>query len=91
MSTRFTTARFMSATGPVSLFTRISFKFSKGRQLKFNSEHLRQRSSQRCIPVDELAFLNTRTWLLVGAEIRTDTGKFVSSTWKVAIAGNNGG
>ncbi|WP_406259841.1 hypothetical protein [Streptomyces nigra] len=42
-----------------------------------------ERLDQRGAPLDTLTRFDPESWELVSAEVRTDTGKWVKSTWRV--------
>jgi hypothetical protein len=81
----FKSARFHILTGPSSLFDRIKFIMNKPRELKLNANHFNKRALERNAPIEEIKVLNPKTWKLIIAEVRTDTGKFVSSTWEIVV------
>jgi hypothetical protein len=83
VSPRFETARFHVESGPDSLFTRVRHILSAPVRLKAHGTHVTERLRQRDAPVDELTRLDPESWELVSAEVRTDTGKWVTSTWRV--------
>ena len=89
MGTRFKKARFHVTSGPASLFERVNFVMSKLDNVGY-AKHFRDRVEQRKIPkavlnsLDKYFFLD---WVLVTAEVRTDTGKFVNSTWECVFEG----
>ncbi|MDQ0407505.1 MULTISPECIES: hypothetical protein [unclassified Streptomyces] len=85
MSPRFETARFHSASGPDSLFTRVRHVLREPVELKAHGGHVTERLRQRGAPVDELTHFDPASWNLVSAEVRTDTGKWVASTWCVRV------
>lgn len=77
-------ARFHVEFGPDSLFERIRFKMRSVTELKLHGTHFRLRESERRIPrevIEALENFKSDLWNVVSAEVRTDSGKFVSSTW----------
>lgn len=83
MPPRFETARFHVAAGPGSLFTRVRHILRAPVQLKTHGKHVTERLQQREAPLEELTCFDPGRWELVSAEVRTDTGKWVKSTWRV--------
>lgn len=83
MPPRFETARFHVDSGPDSLFTRIRHILSEPVRLKAHGTHVTERLDQRGAPLDTLTCFDPGSWELVSAEARTDTGKWVKSTWRV--------
>jgi len=60
-------------------------------KLYLNGTHYRKRLSERDIPPEILEALldfDANTWTLQTAEVRTDRGKFVNSTWEKIIDGH---
>ncbi|MEU7395352.1 MULTISPECIES: hypothetical protein [Streptomyces] len=47
------------------------------------------RLGQRGAPLDTVTRFDPGTWQLVSAEVRTDTGKWVKSTWRVRADGRS--
>jgi hypothetical protein len=58
---------------------------NKKRKLHMNSDHFNKRRYERDAPVDRLETFDPFTWKLVIAEVRSDTGKFVSTAWEVNV------
>ncbi|MEV5828467.1 hypothetical protein AB0L25_23195 [Spirillospora sp. NPDC052242] len=87
MSPRWTTAKFLITTGPAALFDRIRQIMDEPVQLKVHAAHAQARRDDRDAPLDELRDFDPSTWELVSAEVRTDTGKWVKSTWRANAAG----
>ncbi|HEX8358191.1 MAG TPA: hypothetical protein VF610_12290 [Segetibacter sp.] len=58
---------------------------SDKRKLKMNADHLHNRAFERSAPVEQLENFNPEIWELKNVEVRTDTGKFVSTAWEVAF------
>src|SRR4051794_18035110 len=87
MPLRFPTARFHILTGPTSLFSRVQFKMNEKRKLHLNSDHFNERRYERDAPVERLDTFDPFTWTVVIAEVRSDTGKFVSTAWEVNVDG----
>jgi hypothetical protein len=83
VSPRFETARFHKETGPVSLFARVRHLMREPVALKAHGPHVTERLRQRNAPVHEVTHFDPVDWDLVSAEVRTDTGKWVASTWRV--------
>lgn len=85
-------ARFHIQFGPSSLFERVRFKMKDAHKLYLQGTHYKKRLSERDIPTDILEALldfDANTWTLQTAEVRTDRGKFVNSTWEKTIDGHN--
>jgi hypothetical protein len=80
---RFETARFHVESGPASLFTRIRHILREPVRLKAHGAHVAQRLQERSAPLQDLTNFDPESWQLVSAEVRTDTGKWVKSTWRV--------
>lgn len=83
MPPRFETARFHVGSGPDSLFTRVRHILSEAVQLRAHGTHVTERLQQRDAPLETLTRFDPASWELVSAEVRTDTGKWVKSTWRV--------
>ncbi|MEW2287638.1 hypothetical protein [Streptomyces sp. NPDC047841] len=83
MPPRFQTARFHVDSGPDSLFTRVRHILSEPVQLRAHGTHVTERLQQRNAPPETLTRFDPASWELVSAEVRTDTGKWVKSTWRV--------
>lgn len=84
-------ARFHIQFGPPSLFERVRFKMQDAHKLYLNGTHYKKRLSERNIPPEILEALldfDANTWALQTAEVRTDRGKFVNSTWEKVIDGH---
>ncbi|MFZ4102312.1 MAG: hypothetical protein ACOYKR_10170 [Sphingobacterium thalpophilum] len=81
----FETARFHIQTGPGSLFERINFKFKDVSYLKVHATHFIERMIERDAPIKSLIKFEIDTWRLINAEIRTDSGKFVSTAWEIFV------
>jgi hypothetical protein len=58
-------------------------------RLTARGDHVTERIGQRGAPVEELLCLDPQSWELVSAEVRTDTGKWVKSTWRVRADGRD--
>lgn len=85
-------ARFHIRFGPPSLFERVRFKMSNAHKLYLDGTHYKKRLSERDIPPEILEALldfDASTWILQTAEVRTDRGKFVNSTWEKIINGHH--
>ncbi|WP_404816537.1 hypothetical protein [Streptomyces thermolineatus] len=83
------TARFHVASGPESLFARVRQVMDEPRELKVHAPHLRRRAAERGAPLERLDRFDPGTWELVMAEVRRDTGRFVSTTWRVVVGGGH--
>lgn len=84
-------ARFHIQFGPASLFERVRFKMKDAHRLYLDGTHYQKRLSERNIPPEILRALcsfDAETWELKTAEVRTDRGKFVNSTWEKVIDGH---
>ncbi|GGK33316.1 hypothetical protein GCM10008955_29180 [Deinococcus malanensis] len=79
------TASFHLETGPATLFDRVRYIMAGPRKLKFFSAQLRRRLAGEGVPTEELQHFDADLWELVAAEVRTDTGKFVKSTWVCVV------
>ncbi len=88
-SPRFTTARFHIVSGPASLFERVRFKMKEPRKLKLNADHFQMRANERNVPIEKITKFDPQIWRLMTAEVRADTGKFVSTAWEVIVDGRN--
>ncbi|AHX26557.1 hypothetical protein Deide_1p01905 (plasmid) [Deinococcus deserti VCD115] len=75
------TASFRCETGPETLFDRVRFKMAGARRLKFYSAQFRRRLVEEGVPMEELQQFDPEHWDLIAADVRTDTGKFINSTW----------
>lgn len=85
-------ARFHIQFGPTSLFERVRFKMKDAHKLYLNGTHYKKRLLERNIPSEILEALldfDASTWALQTAEVRTDRGKFVNSTWEKIIDGHH--
>lgn len=85
------TARFHIEFGPKSLFDRVRFKMKDEHKLYLEGTHFKQRLGERDIPeeiVQALCDFDANTWTLCTAEVRTDRGKFVNSTWERILNGH---
>lgn len=84
-------ARFHIQFGPPALFERVRFMMKDVHTLYLEGTHYRKRVSERNIPPEILETLlefDACTWALQTAEVRTDRGKFVNSTWEKVIDGH---
>lgn len=55
------------------------------QKLGLNGNHFNQRINERRIEhevLTQIASFSPKDWSLICAEVRTDTGKFVNSTWE---------
>jgi hypothetical protein len=84
----FQTIRFHKATGPDSLFARVQQKMAEKTGLHFHGLHFRQRANERNIDKQLIKDFPSAAWEVMEAEVRTDSGKFVSSSWRKKV-GNN--
>lgn len=85
------TAWFHIDYGPSSLFERVRFKMLGVHSLFFG-KHFNRRSVERRIPADvleKLTHFDASQWVLRMAEVRTDRGKFVNSTWEFTCDGES--
>ncbi|WP_258038095.1 MULTISPECIES: hypothetical protein [unclassified Streptomyces] len=89
MAPRFETARFHAESGPAPLFTRVRHVLREPARLKAQGVHVTERLQQRNAPVEELTAFGPDHWDLVSADVRTDTGKWVKSTWRVHVDGRD--
>ena len=69
------------------MFERIQFKMCQPRELKHNADHFHDRTFERDAPVEKFRLFEPHSWRLVTAEVRTDTGKFVTTSWEVDVDG----
>lgn len=86
MGMKFKKARFHVDYCPQSLIERIYFKMSSVTTVHFNAVHFKDRVNARSIPefvLHKVENFNIKEWNLVTCEVRTDTGKFVNSTWEM--------
>lgn len=86
MSFGFETERFHVETGPESLFRRVRQVMEK-TTLELHADHFQTRAKQRDVPVGRLKAFDPEEWELLLAEVRRDSGKFVSSGWLREIEG----
>ncbi len=85
-------ARFHIQFGPASLFERVRFKMKDVHKLYLDGTHYKKRVSERDIPpaiLEALLEFDVSTWELQTAEVRTDRGKFVNSTWAKDVDGRH--
>jgi len=83
------TAWFHVDFGPPSLFERVRFKMACVHTLFFG-KHFNRRAAERDVSsavLDELTHFDSSRWVLRMAEVRTDRGKFVNSTWEIICDG----
>ena len=84
MPSKFETRRFHVLTGPASLFERVRFKVLSDPQTLRPGGHARSRRVEYGIPSSILeSFPND--WVVMLAEVRVDSGRFVRSTWRKVI------
>jgi hypothetical protein len=81
----FQTIRFHKATGPASLFARVKQIMGVKTGLKIHGLHFKRRANERNIDKQMLADFPSELWELMEAEVRSDTGKFVSSSWRKSV------
>lgn len=55
--------------------------------LSTHADHVQNRSEERVAPLELLSQFDPLTWRLMTADVRRDTGKFVSTAW--AVEANN--
>lgn len=89
MPPRFQASRFHVESCPDSLFARVRHILSEPVLLKAQGAHVTVRLGQRGAPLDTVTRFDPGTWQLVSAEARTDTGKWVKSTWRVRADGRS--
>ncbi len=85
-------ARFHIQFGPASLFERVRFKMKDVHKLYLDGTHYKKRLSERDIPpviMEALLEFDVSSWKLQTAEVRTDRGKFVNSTWEKVVDGHH--
>ena len=90
MSARFIKARFHIDTGPEALFERVHYKMDSVKTVGTREPRFTERAAQQRIPqevLDRVEDFGTADWELVACEVRTDTGKFVNSTWETVFDG----
>jgi len=86
MSVDLETERFHVETGPESLFRRVRVVMQE-TELKLHADHFQQRADERDAPIEKMMPFRPEEWQLRTAEVRTDTGKFVSTAWYREIGG----
>lgn len=86
MSVDLETERFHVETGPENLFRRVRSVMQE-TELKLHADHFQQRADERDAPIGEMQPFQPGDWQLRTAEVRTDTGKFVSTGWYQDIDG----
>ncbi|MDR1643938.1 MAG: hypothetical protein LBT59_29925 [Clostridiales bacterium] len=82
--------RFSSEFGPSPLFERVRFKMQAVHELVIKGKHFNERASERNVPdlvMKKIKTFNSSEWILRTAEVRVDRGKFISSTWELAVDG----
>jgi hypothetical protein len=79
-------ARFHVSTGPAALFARVGDVFDGPRALRVHGDHLAERVTA-ATPMWALDPFVPADWELVLVEARTDTGKFVNTTWRRTVDG----
>jgi hypothetical protein len=76
-------ARFHADTGPQALFDRVRQVFDSPRSLQLHGDHLAERTRTAAAPpMADLERFDPHDWELMLVEARTDTGLFVSTTWR---------
>ena len=88
MGTRFNKARFHISSGPEALFERVRFVMSGRKELRLHARHFQERADERDAPLDRIKSFDSSEWKLETAEVRTDTGKFINSTWSLIVRGS---
>lgn len=81
---RFERVRFHKEFGPKSLFDRVEYIMGSVDSLSLHIPHYKLRVLERKIPGDVLKSVSqfsASDWTLIACEVRSDNGKFVSSTW----------
>jgi hypothetical protein len=88
MAFSFDTHRFHVETGPDALFERVRHVMTP-TDLQVHADHFQKRAAERDVPVEAIrSFDPTQShWELKTAEVRTDSGKFVSTGWQVRADG----
>lgn len=88
MAFSFDTHRFHVETGPDALFERVR-QVMTPTDLQIHADHFQKRATEREAPVEAIrSFDPTQPhWELKTAEVRTDSGKFVSTGWRVCVHG----
>jgi hypothetical protein len=87
---RFKKVRFHAQFGPESLFERVKYKMKDVTQLYLDGEHFQKRACERDIPdsiIKRLLHFDINEWKVVTASVRSDSGKFIDSTWEISING----
>ena len=85
---KFERIRFSAEFGPSSLFERVQFKMRGVTDLYMDGKHFQARLSERNIPheiLSQLQHFDASKWVLRTASVRSDSGKFVDSTWEVTV------
>jgi hypothetical protein len=77
-----TVARFHVDTGPRPLFDRVHQVLSGVRRLRLHGQHFAERVDGKDAPLEDLRRFDPTRWELMHVEARTDTGKFVTTTWR---------
>ena len=83
-SQKFRVCRFYVESGPPSLFARVKYIMDAKTNIKVDRPHFVCRVRERRIPAQVVRLVNNfeaRRWEVISAEVRADTGKFISSTW----------
>lgn len=84
MPPKFETRRFHVLSGPPSLFERVRFKVLSDRQILKPGGHAKSRQVEHSIPAWILESFSGG-WMVILAEVRVDSGKFVKSTWRKVV------
>ena len=90
MGARSIKAWFHIDFGPEALFERVHYKMDPVKTVGTHAHRFTERAAQRRIPqevLDRVEDFGTAEWELVACEVRTDTGKFVNSTWETVFDG----
>lgn len=89
MARNLDTRRFHADSGPPELFTRVREVFREPVELRTHGRHFQERVEGKDAPVWALQPFEPAKWDLMLAEARTDTGKFVTTTWRRRIDGSD--
>lgn len=82
--------RFHIDYGPAELFERVHDKMDGATGIRVHGKHFRRQAAAAKIPkevMDRIPDFEAGDWELKCCEVRTDTGKFVSSTWETVYNG----
>lgn len=81
--------RFHVETGPAPLFVRVRQVLAGVRRLRLHGAHLAERIAGQDAPLAHLEKFDPELWQLMLVEARTDTGKFVSTSWRRSYPGGD--